>query len=302
MPYHSRLPLHGVNLVFPPRGVPLHAMVASCGHERREGVGYHWDGLKRGNNRFVLFQYTLSGRGWLQYEDRIHRPGPGEAMLLRIPHRHAYGFKADSPHWRFLWVCLSGREAYRLFGEFLRVAGPVFPLDRHGRTVDVLETLLREAFAGRLANEFTASDHAYRLLMALAGILLPPKADAPGDPRILAALHFAQAHFRERIGVAEMAVAAGLSRHHFSRRFQRQTGRSPAACLHTLRLTEAARLLQEPTSGRGMKEVAAASGFGDINHFIKRFRHAFGITPGHFQSSGLYASRPSPAKPSGSTD
>jgi AraC-like DNA-binding protein len=272
-------------------------MVASCGHERREGVGYHWDGLKRGNNRFVLFQYTLSGRGWLRYEDRIFRPGPGEAMLLRMPHRHAYGFKPDATHWRFLWVCLSGREAYRLSGEILRAAGPVFALDRHGEAVGILETLLREAFAGRLRHEFAASDHAYRLLMALAGTLLPPKPTGPVDTRILAAREFAQARFRDKIGVAEMAAAAGLSRHHFSRRFQTETGRSPAAFLKSLRLAEAARLLQGPTPVLGIKEVAVAAGFGDINHFIKSFRHAFGVTPGHFKSSGLYASSPSHESP-----
>jgi len=168
------------------------------------------------------------------------------------------------------------------------VAGPVFALERHGRAVGAMETLVREAFAGELQDEFAASARAYQLLMALAATLLPLPSGAPGDPRVGAALDYARAHFREPVGVAEMAAAAGLSRHYFSRRFQAETRRTPAAFLKTLRLAEAARLLQESGPAPGIKAVAAASGFGDIHHFIKSFRQAYGVTPGRFHSSGLY--------------
>ena len=79
---------HQKALYFPRRGVPLHAMVTSCGYSRETSTAYDWDGIKRGNAEFVLLQYTLDGVGRLQYEGADYTVGPGQAMLLHFPHQN----------------------------------------------------------------------------------------------------------------------------------------------------------------------------------------------------------------------
>lgn len=280
------------SLLFAHRPLPLHAMVASFGIETRSTPDYDWDGLKRGAAPFVLFQYTLSGRGHLTYAGRVYRPRAGQAMLLHLPHRHRYRFVRDarSPHWRFFWVCLAGREAHRLWVALTARRGPVVDLPPDSAPVRLARELVDAGLARRILTPFDASARAYALTMALAEALLAPATPAARDARLAAALTFAAARFREPIGVGDLAAAAGLSRAHFVRRFTAQIGRPPAVHLRDLRLAEAARLLQGPRPP-AVKEVARACGCGDVAHFVKMFKRAFAITPGRFQRSGLYAGR-----------
>jgi AraC-like DNA-binding protein len=91
--------------------------------------------------------------------------------------------------------------------------------------------------------------------------------------------------------LSDLATVTGVSRYHLLRLFCRQVGMPPHAYLTQLRLREARLLL---ATGETAARVAAAVGFVDQSHLIKRFRAAYGITPMQFaagRSGG--ASRPS---------
>jgi AraC family transcriptional regulator len=82
------------------------------------------------------------------------------------------------------------------------------------------------------------------------------------------------------VGVAVEALAreAGLSAAHFARAFTRSVGRAPHQHLLTLRLERARRLLEAP--GATLSGVALQAGFADQAHLTRRFKQAFGATPG----------------------
>ena len=61
---------------------------------------------------FAVIQHTLAGEGRLSYEGRQLPLGPGETMLVTIPHEHRY-FLPPGGHWRFFYLVLQGREALR---------------------------------------------------------------------------------------------------------------------------------------------------------------------------------------------
>jgi AraC-like DNA-binding protein len=96
---------------------------------------------------------------------------------------------------------------------------------------------------------------------------------------------FLQASLADDVTTAELADLAGMSRFHLCRAFARAYGLPPHAYQLQLRLAEAKRQL---AAGRPPAEVAAAIGFADQSHLTKRFKGAFGITPGRFAQ----ASRP----------
>jgi AraC-like DNA-binding protein len=89
----------------------------------------------------------------------------------------------------------------------------------------------------------------------------------------------------EDVTTAELADIAGMSRFHLCRAFARTYGLPPHAYQLQLRLAEAKRQL---AAGQPPAAVAAAIGFADQSHLTKRFKGAFGITPGQFAA----ASRP----------
>ncbi len=78
-----------------------------------------------------------------------------------------------------------------------------------------------------------------------------------------------------------LAQVAGLSRSHFIRAFQRQTGFSPHAYLTDQRFRAAIRLL-----GRGDApgDVAAACGLFDQSHLNRIFKARMGVTPGVYRA------------------
>jgi AraC-like DNA-binding protein len=87
------------------------------------------------------------------------------------------------------------------------------------------------------------------------------------------------------VTTAELAGIAGMSRFHLCRAFARAYGLPPHAYQLQLRLAEAKRQL---AAGHPPAAIAAAVGFADQSHLTKRFKGAFGITPGQFAA----ASRP----------
>lgn len=88
--------------------------------------------------------------------------------------------------------------------------------------------------------------------------------------------------YAEPLTLDRLAAEAGLSRFHLSRLFQRRYGLPPHAYQLRLRLAEARRLI---AAGEPVAEVAVAVGFVDQSHLGRRFKAAFGITPGAFARS-----------------
>jgi transcriptional regulator GlxA family with amidase domain len=95
--------------------------------------------------------------------------------------------------------------------------------------------------------------------------------------RIQHALSYAKNHLRQELSVETLAAAANLSPRQFSRAFLKETGRSPAKAVETLRV-EAARALLE--QGRlSVDIVARETGFIDRDRMRRAFLRAYGQPP-----------------------
>lgn len=89
-------------------------------------------------------------------------------------------------------------------------------------------------------------------------------------------------NFHADVSLASLAAECGMSRFALLRLFTREVGMPPHAYLTRARLREARRLLAR---GDAPATVAAAVGYADQSHLTKRFRAAFGITPGQYLTS-----------------
>ena len=102
------------------------------------------------------------------------------------------------------------------------------------------------------------------------------------------AREFIHAHYADPISGAEIAAEVGLSLPHLMRVFCASTGVPINVYLNTVRLGHARKRLRagEPAAG-----VAAGVGFADQSHLIRRFREAYGVTPGQYiRDSAMEAS------------
>ncbi len=99
-----------------------------------------------------------------------------------------------------------------------------------------------------------------------------------GDRRVRRALLVMERRLAEPLRMEEVALAAGTTPRHLSRLFTSELGRSPAAVLADLRLAQALHLVDDTRTG--LAQVAASCGYTDASHLSRRFRTAFGCTPG----------------------
>ena len=108
-------------------------------------------------------------------------------------------------------------------------------------------------------------------------------ASVPPARHLLRARDLADARYAERVTVADMARAAGLSRAHFSQEFRRAFGESPHAYLLTRRLERAATLLR--TTDRSVAEICMRVGLDSVGSFTTSFTRVFGRSPTAYRAS-----------------
>lgn len=100
-----------------------------------------------------------------------------------------------------------------------------------------------------------------------------------GTHYVARAREYMAAHLSERIYLLDMARTVGLSPFYLLRAFKRATGMPPHRYLYQLRLDRARGLLRH---GVPPAQVAAELGFTDQSHLTRRFKAAFGVTPGQY--------------------
>jgi AraC-like DNA-binding protein len=264
-------------------------MPTSTGYEIASDSSYRWNGRERGQTPFSVVQHTLSGSGRLQYERHLRTVGPGETMLVVIPHAHQYWIE-NGDRWEFFWLAVTGQEALRLHRAILATAGPVFCLRRE--TIERLASMSLDLLDGKATRAGEASAIAYAATMALYDDVLSGdrrNAQTARSRAIDRVVAHVRRHLDEPLDVRALADFAGLSRSHFSRSFTNSEGVSPAEFVLVERMRRAASLLV--SSAVSVKQVSRDCGFEDPNYFAKAFRRRYGASPTEFRTTGMYANR-----------
>jgi AraC-like DNA-binding protein len=160
------------------------------------------------------------------------------------------------------------------------------PLVRLGQII--FDELVREAPGHELVLDALTDALCVELVRSDAAATSdrPPAEQAPRDPRVKKAIEFMNAGFREPLSLDTIAKAAGMSRFHFGRVFEKETGKSPYGFLIDLRVAQASLLLRKGQVS--VTEAALSVGFNDLGRFGRAFRNRFGVTP----REALAASRP----------
>jgi|GEM_PF-1073008 len=94
-------------------------------------------------------------------------------------------------------------------------------------------------------------------------------------------LQYCSEHYREDIGITDIANALHISKSAVSHIFSGRLGISFSEHIHTLRLNDAVRLLK--TGQYSVTEVAQMAGFPTIRTFNRVFRDQYGMSPSAFR-------------------
>lgn len=98
---------------------------------------------------------------------------------------------------------------------------------------------------------------------------------------------FVEENFMKDLDRDQLAEKACMSRHRFSRMFNRRMGRSFPYYLNSVRIGKAAELLRNPDLS--ISEIANLVGYKSLTQFERVFREAYGVPPKEYRKIGRKA-------------
>lgn len=251
---------------------------------RTDAAEYCWDGQRRGEDPahpHIVFQATLEGAGVFERAGRSWPVGAGQAFFAVLPSRHVYRLP-EGGHWSFFWFNTGHAWVVERLARLARRHPPVFALPEGGRLWVASRSLFERVCQRRFEDAFAEEAALLEWMLEFERHLHEQAHPRDARETMLAELReYAMKHLGRAFGIEEFARRQGLSRSHYSHRFREATGLSPAAHVLEVRLAEARRRLRE--SAAPLKEIAAATGFADANHFCKAFRRRYHQSPGAYR-------------------
>lgn len=158
------------------------------------------------------------------------------------------------------------------------------PLIADAETVMRLEAAHRALDQRNLEGEEKLCLALQRLVRRHAAPTGPARRITGADARVAKVRELLDDRTAENVGLDELAAAAGVSRFHLIRVFQRRYGLTPFAYQRNRRIEKARAVLR---TGKSIADAAAAAGFSDQSHLGRSFRAVMGSTPGEYRESFL---------------
>jgi AraC-like DNA-binding protein len=210
---------------------------------------------------------------------------PGRVIIVNPDDAHDGGPAARDGNYSYRMIYVDGAVLTAALeeAEGRRVALPFFPepVVSDAAAADRLLQLHRalERPETRLARETLLITALVELARRHAGAA-PPGGPREHSPREVAlALDYLAENLSEDCSLADLAALGGVDRFRLLRAFRRCVGLPPHLYQTQLRLRHAKRLM---LAGDPPAMAAVAAGFADQSHLIRKFRAAYGVTPGQY--------------------
>jgi AraC-like DNA-binding protein len=247
---------------------------------------YWWHGEERGGNSehpFVIVQFTLSGWGYFEQDNKRHKIGAGNGFIAVVPSDHIYYLPEASPDWRFLWLDIWHPYAVARLTALRDQIGPSitvasdFPVMQ--RMIDILERLT----FGLYPDDYVLEEEVLGFVVALEREMIQHRyPTAERDAWLKEIRDLTLMRLAEPPSVDELARHFRQSRTRFSHLFKNTTGLTPAQFVDSVRLSAAASQLE--SGSEKLEFIARATGYQSATQFCKAFRKIYALTPGAYRA------------------
>lgn len=241
--------------------------------------------IERSNYNSLLFTYTKSGSGSLEYRGQHYELTAGTLMFINCLEPHVY-FTSDT-HWEQSWLHVYGSECEAYYREIQSILeNPVVHIEDGGLFFDCWFAMMQMQRNNDPNFDIRSSAIIVRLLteLMLLGRRSKSRAADSQAMRTISAVQFemdARILRGEAYRVEEMAVTARMSQSHFSAFFKRTIGAPPYEYFLGKRI-EAAKALLSGTE-LPIADIATRMGFDSASHFNRTFRRFELITPSRYR-------------------
>ena len=238
---------------------------------RRDGVG-DW-----------LLIATLGGKGRFGHVDGELITDPGDWVLIRPGTLHDYGVEASLKEWELLWAHFQPRAHWLPWLNWPTIAPGLMRLQIHYEDTAARFRDVYRLFSGDRRRREAYAMNALEALLLDCDRANPLAATSRYDERIRRAMDFLERNLADKITLADVARAVGLSSSRLAHLFREQSGQTPQNYLEGLRMQRASELLQR--TGFSIKQIASATGFESPFYFSQRFKVRTSQSPSDFRAS-----------------
>jgi AraC family transcriptional regulator, arabinose operon regulatory protein len=245
--------------------------------------GYH---VRRPHGtRDWLITYTLAGEGRYCIDGQIHLCQPGDLFILEPGCPHDYATAQSAAYWEFYWAHFTPRAHWI---DWLQLPALAPGLLTQRISAPTLRQRIEQTFIRLLQDsqgigvwQTDLSANALEEILILIAQQHEWTNSRSLDPRIETVLSVLNQRFRERLTVAELAQTVALSPSRLAHLFKEQVGSTIMEQVISLRLRQAARLLEFTSLTVG--EIAHEVGFQSQFHFARQFKNYYGRTPTEYR-------------------
>jgi AraC-like DNA-binding protein len=259
----------------------------SIGWQSISSPQYHFTGENRPDYGHVIFQYTLSGQGYLEYENQTYTLSKGTAFLVKVPSRHTYYYLDQGEPWEVIWLNVRGAEANRIWDLMLQQEGPIIRRDADSPLIQSYWKLFRMIAEDKVTDKYLLSAQVYEWMLQL--LRTSKESGRELTPNSSSAIHraktFMKEHYAFPLTLDTLSAHCGINKHHLCRLFQRSEQTSPLAYLRDRRIEAAIVMLR--TTDLPVQEVGQRCGFDSPSYFGKVFREYLSMSPKEYRMKRL---------------
>ena len=153
--------------------------------------------------------------------------------------------------------------------------------------LQLVESIIREMEEELRADQPGASCTIASCALRLVGELIrrcaePDRDSEPPEVHLSRAYRYIAMNYAERISLAQLTEAAGVSESSLTRAFRRSAGLTPVEYVTAYRVRQSCRLLRYTDDS--VTRIAFDVGFSDSNYFSRRFHQLMGVTPVQYRA------------------
>ncbi|OHD66460.1 MAG: hypothetical protein A2096_05035 [Spirochaetes bacterium GWF1_41_5] len=252
----------------------------SVGYSIVDNENYCWTDLQHNKSKTIIFQYTVSGCGYLTTNNKTFKLGPRRAFIVRYDEQFKYFYKKNNSTWEFFHFTFHDAGDALLSRYFHFLHNRVFSLDEKSPPILVLKNLFGKLREKSINDADTLSLAGYAFLLELKKFF---SRRATADSHFINKINRLISQNIKGVSVRQLADNFGYSYEHFSRCFKRESGVTPVDYLVKKRIEEA--MNQLVSSELPVKIIADNLGFNDNNYFCKVFKKISGYTPTFFRQN-----------------
>lgn len=253
-------------------------IVTSCGTYRLKTVKRLPTWRPKGRLDYQLL-YIVSGKGHFYFhgEDRVVYAGRMVLIQPRQEQRYEY-FGEDKPE--VYWVHFTGSDVKNILRSYnIPMDDPIFYSGASSTYAYLFKEMIHELQACRVGYEELLTMYLKQIFLLVQRTRMEerPTVSTYIQEEMEYARRYFNEHYNEPISIQEYAESRNMSVCWFQRNFKQIVKHTPMQYLLTIRVNNAASLLE--TTNYGLAEIAAIVGYEDPLYFSRLFHKIKGVSP-----------------------